>query len=518
MAAVSLILLTLLGAVVVLLAILLWTKLPSKRLVALVNQIPGPPTIPVLGNAHMFKTGGADFFDQVITFSRQYSTEKGLFRAWVGTHLVVLATKADTAEVLLKSSKHITKSYLYGFLHPWLGTGLLTSTNAKWHARRKLITPTFHFKILEDFLQVFNEQSVIMQKRLELMAAKSQGFDIMPYITLCTLDIICDTAMGKHVNAQANSDSEYVKAIYKISELIMERIKQPWTWPDFLFRLTSRGREHDRLLKVLHSFTNEVIIERTEQLEQQIKAGNTVASMADKPTAIGGRKRLAFLDMLLYAAQTNSLTSEDIREEVDTFMFEGHDTTAAAVSWAVHLIGNHPDVQDKIVAELDQVFGQSDRAVTMDDIKQLKYLECCIKESLRLYPSVPMFAREIAEDCTMGGFYVPKGATLVVLTSEVHRDPEHFPEPSRFNPDRWLIDNSAGHHPFCFIPFSAGLRNCIGQKFAMIEEKVLLSSILRRYRITSLQKLEDIVPTGALILRSTTGVKVKLEKRHQAAA
>uniref|UniRef100_A0A1B0DR40 Uncharacterized protein n=1 Tax=Phlebotomus papatasi TaxID=29031 RepID=A0A1B0DR40_PHLPP len=114
---------------------------------------------------------------------------------------------------ILGSPKHIDKSSDYNYLHPWLGTGLLTSSGVKWHSRRKILTPAFHFKILEDFIDVFSEQSSILASKLAVEVEK-ESFNIFPYVTLCTLDIVCETAMGRQVNAQSNSDSEYVKAVY----------------------------------------------------------------------------------------------------------------------------------------------------------------------------------------------------------------------------------------------------------------------------------------------------------------
>ncbi|TMS23071.1 Cytochrome P450 4V2 [Larimichthys crocea] len=106
----------------------------------------------------------------------------------------------------------------------------------------------------------------------------------------------------------------------------------------------------------------------------------------------------------------NKMTHQDIQEEVDTFMFEGHDTTAAAMNWVLHLLGSHPEAQSKVQQELQEVFGTSDRPVNTEDLKKLRYLDCVIKEALRLFPSVPFFGRNLGEDCHINGFKVPKGA------------------------------------------------------------------------------------------------------------
>jgi cytochrome P450 len=162
----------------------------------------------------------------------------------------------------------------------------------------------------------------------------------------------------------------------------------PFKWPDFLFNMTHAGKEHKRCLEVLQGFTKKVIRERDAEFE----ANDFV-----------NQKRVAFLDILLKAKHDDpTITFEDIQEEVDTFMFEGHDTTAAAASWACHLIGSHPEVQKKLHEEMDTIFGNSTRPITNDDLRDLKYLDCVIKETLRLFPSVAFFARKISDDDTVG--------------------------------------------------------------------------------------------------------------------
>ncbi|XP_035230511.1 cytochrome P450 4V2-like [Stegodyphus dumicola] len=149
------------------------------------------------------------------------------------------------------------KSWTYDLLHPWLGTGLLTSYGPKWKSRRKLITPSFHFEILKDFLPVFNEQSHIFVKILEKETKKPWTDVILP-VTLCTLDIICETTLGVSISAQQNSDSQYVKCVLRTSEIVMERMVNPQYWVEWIFGLTKWGRQFRRDLKLLHNFTRTV--------------------------------------------------------------------------------------------------------------------------------------------------------------------------------------------------------------------------------------------------------------------
>ncbi|HEY6436604.1 MAG TPA: cytochrome P450, partial [Ignavibacteriaceae bacterium] len=158
----------------------------------------------------------------------------------------------------------------------------------------------------------------------------------------------------------------------------------------------------------------------------------------------GLKRRMAFLDSLINEHfKNNSFTERDIREEVDTFMFEGHDTTAMAISWTLHLIGLNAEIQDKCHQELDNIFGDNDnqRSIDITDLRDMKYLEACIKEALRLFPSVPFVGRINEQEISVNGFIVPKGVTCLVFLYEVHRDQKYFPEPELYKPERFL-DNS----------------------------------------------------------------------------
>nr|XP_028600101.1 cytochrome P450 4V2-like [Podarcis muralis] len=475
------------------------------------KHIPGiRPWYPLLGNALLLDRDRKGAFSQVIR-STEMLRNIPLLLLWVGPLPFLILYHPDTVEVVLSSSKHITKSDPYKFLHPWLGTGLLTSTGSKWRSRRKMLTPTFHFTILDDFLEVMNEQANILVQKLEKHVDK-EPFDCFLYITLCALDVICETAMGKNIGAQQNKDSEYVQAVYRMTDLIYKRQRSPWFWSDLLYLMFRQGREHHRTLKILHNFTDNVIEEKARELKNQEKHGSDVVSNGEQRRR---KVRRAFLDMLLNATDDdgNKMNYLDIREEVDTFMFEGHDTTTAAMNWCIYLLARHPEAQRKVHHELDEIFGNSDRHVTMDDMKQLRYLDCVIKEALRLFPSVPLFARKLSEECYIRGFRVPKGVDALILPFALHRDPDVFPEPEEFRPERFFPENAAGRHPYAYVPFSAGPRNCIGQRFAQMEEKTILATILRRFSVESAQRRDQLDLVGELILRPDKGIWIQLKKR-----
>nr|CAD7256509.1 unnamed protein product [Timema shepardi] len=202
--------------VICLSGILAWavhSYLIIKKMSELSEKIPGPPTIPLLGNALDVRAFSPSvrnkgFFDAGLRLRKQYGS---IFRLWLGPQLFILLTKPQHIEVILSSNKLLDKGSNYQFLDKWLGTGLLTSTGTKWRNHRRIITPTFHFKILEDFLEVFNTNGRKMVDKLRKEVGGLE-FDIHSYVTLCTLDIICETAMGISINAQDGGSADFVEA------------------------------------------------------------------------------------------------------------------------------------------------------------------------------------------------------------------------------------------------------------------------------------------------------------------
>ncbi|XP_028416571.1 cytochrome P450 4V2-like isoform X1 [Dendronephthya gigantea] len=492
---------------------LIWMAWKRIQLCKVLSSIPVPLTPwPIFGHALQMKRDPHEFYIQIRSWMENLR-EKGLTCVWIGPKPFIGIFKAEFVEILLSSQKNITKMPLYTFLHPWFGEGLLTSAGSKWKSRRRLLTPAFHFKILNGFVSVYQKQSAVLVQLLQAKAGKGE-FNIVPYITHCVLDIICETSMGFDIKSQFGRNSEYTEAVLSMSELVQERQKSPWLWPDLIYNMTSSGKKHRKNLNILHDFTNKVINKRIQQRKTQ-KSGNPCSSDTTALYSPSNRPIRAFLDLLLEEYDQSYLTKKDVREEVDTFMFEGHDTTSASLQWTIHLLGHHPDILSRLQTEVDEFFEclPNDGNIKPDQLKDLNFLECVIKEALRLFPSVPLIGRELTEECKFGPHLVPKGCSVIVGPMALHRDPEVWDEPDVFNPDRFLPENNIGRNPYAYIPFSAGPRNCIGQKFALMEEKVVLATILHHFNIKSTQATDDIKISTELVLKSINGIMVKLETR-----
>ncbi|CAL1283602.1 unnamed protein product [Larinioides sclopetarius] len=226
-------------------------------------------------------------------------------------------------------------------------------------------------------------------------------------------------------------------------------------------------------------------------------------------------KYKALLDLLLEKHfETHELNEEDIREEVNTFVLAGHETVATSASWALYLIGLHPDVQAKIHEEIDEVFGdEMKRPLTEIDLKNLHFLDSVLKETARLYPAIPLIARQATEDCNICDYVIPKGATCVIFLYFLNRDEDVFPEPNKFDPDRFLPENSVNIPEYGYIPFSAGARSCIGYKYAEMELKTIMCSILRNFTVTSLDDREKIQPMLKIALHPSQPIRLKFRTR-----
>lgn len=148
--------------------------------------------------------------------------------------------------------------------------------------------------------------------------------------------------------------------------------------------------------------------------------------------------------------------------------FQGHDTTTSGIDWALFCVGNNPDVQEKIAEEMELIFGDSDRPATIKDLNEMKYLERVLKETMRMYPPVPIIGRIASEDAEVGGYIIPKNTFISIMIFMVMRDPAHFPNPAKFDPDRFLPEVANKRHPYAYIPFSAGPRNCIGKSLFIL--------------------------------------------------
>jgi cytochrome P450 family 4 len=298
-----------------LICVLFWLIYQFRSFESLIKHIPGPPTIPLIGNGLLFLgKSPEDTFKTITGVHQKYGD---IFRIFVGTKLVIAVIDPKDVEFILSSQSLLEKADEYNPIKEWLGNGLLISNGRKWFSRRKVLTPAFHFKILEEFVEIFDKNSATFVNNLEKF--EGQEVDVFPFVTLLALDVICETSMGVKIHAQTNSESEYVKAVKDISSIITLRHYNFLLRSNWIFKLSPLYQKQRKTLKILHGFVNNVIVSRRKELvKQKVQVGREIED------DVGCKRKLALLDVLLQSEiDGKPLTNMDIREEVNTFMFEG---------------------------------------------------------------------------------------------------------------------------------------------------------------------------------------------------
>ncbi|XP_029157489.1 cytochrome P450 4C1-like isoform X1 [Nylanderia fulva] len=479
----------------------------------LINLIPGPPIDPIIGNAIQFHVSAEDQWKLLCTIPSMPEYYP-ILKVWIMFHPIVSIRHPDDLETILSGTKHMQKNNIvYEILHPWLGTGLLTSTGAKWQSRRKVLTPAFHFNILNQFVEVLITEGECMTKSLK-DAEGTVVKDLVPFISEYTLNAICETAMGVSLKNLGEFQQQYRKTIHEIIELVVHRLLRPWIHNFWIFSLSLSGFKQRRILKILHKFTEKIISERKlyhdRTNDRFLKNLENIKAEIDDIEVFGNKKkRLAMLDLLILASRQGSVTDSDIKEEIDTFMFEGHDTTAMGIVFTLLLLAEHKDIQERVRAEVDTVMQENGGKLTIKSLQNLFYLDRCLKETLRLYPSVFLISRTTTEDVKLHSYVVPAGTILHLNIWGVHRDPNIWPNPDVFDPDRFLPEKIQKRHPYSYLPFSAGPRNCIGQRFAMLEMKAMIAPLVHNFYLEPVDHIKDVRLRADLIIRPSHPVRVK---------
>ncbi|XP_073991016.1 cytochrome P450 4V2-like [Rhodnius prolixus] len=475
------------------------------------SKLPGPRGLPFfIGLAiRLAKLRDIDILAFFQNIHQEYAR---LVAFWLAGIPTVWLFDPDDLEVILASSQAIQKGNEYHCLFPWMQDGLVLSKGEKWHQRRKLLTPAFHFKILENNMQSLNKNARCLLRNM--LKKEGRPFVTQELVVRCTLDVISETAMGHSLNLQEREENnDYLNAVERACSLTFDRSKNVFYSNDWVYFLTLDGRKFSKNLKYLHNFSENIIQNRKLKylLEKKYSENNI-----EEDNNFGKGKK-AFLDILidLEDKSKGTLTDKDIREEVDNFMFAGHDTTASCIMFTLYLLGRHPHVQEKAFEELYEIFGESDREVNNKDLHGMHYLEMIIKESIRIYPPAPYFSRNLIQDLVLKDKTVlPEGANVGIFAFIMHRDPKYFPNPEVFDPERFSAENCKKRHPYAYLPFSAGPRNCIGQKFAMMELKVVLSTILRFAKIESVNdEISARSLTPLILLKPCDPIRIKVFSR-----
>jgi cytochrome P450 len=411
--------------------------------------------------------------------SLTYMTENArrygrLFAIYAGETTTYVITDPELVhEILVERAAEFHKAELVRHAtRPLIGNGLFINEGDSWKRQRKLAQPAFHHQRIAAYGTTVTAEAA----RVMTTWRDGETRDLAQEMMALTLRVVNKTLFNVEVSEQI----EHIGALmHTVLEAANDRINNYESLWERLFgqqkaKETAALADLDRLIRGI------------------IAEHRTQGDTGD------------LLSMLLAARDENGepMSEQQVRDEVMTLFIAGHETTANTLVWTFYLLAENPDVEAKLRAELATLQSQTP---TVADLRQLPYSEQVIKESMRLYPPAGGVMRQPLHDIELGGYAIPKGSNVAVSTYAMHRDPALFPDPLRFDPERFSPENE-GHIPkYAYLPFGAGPRICIGNSFAMMEARLALLTILQQWKLTlapnqrvQAEQLFTIRPKGGL--------------------
>lgn len=448
-----------------------------------VQVAPGPRGHPVLGNARNFQrriiptllAGWREFGDVV-----QFRGIGPLFPVYL------LANPDYMKEVLQTKHQIYPKTpFVNDKWRMLVGEGLICSTGEFWRTQRRLVQPAFHRALVGSFAEGMVAATGDLLNGWERHAATGEPLDIAVEMVHHALTVLAQACFSADWKREAEVMGPAVEVAIAHAYEQMGQVVAPPEWVP-----TPANRRFRAARSTLDEIIYRLIAERR----------GSIARNEPQPRDL--------LGLLLAAADEDTgrgMPDEQIRNEVMTFMFGGHETVASGLAWSLYLLSIHPVVQRRMRQEvLDVLDG---RAPTLAALERLEYGSRVVKECLRLYPPVWLISRTPVTDDQVGGFHIPAGSMVLLSAYVSHRHPAFWDNPEGFDPDRFSPERSAGRPHHAWIPFSGGPRKCIGDYFGQLEMLIVLSMIVARYRV-DLVPGHQVVPKPGITLGFQHGLKM----------
>ncbi|MFN7946279.1 MAG: cytochrome P450 [Blastocatellia bacterium] len=427
-----------------------------------------------------------------LAFLQRMKREHGdIVRFRIGPQEIWLLSHPDhIREVLVVSQRKFMKGRGLQMAKKLLGEGLLTS-EGEFHLRqRRLAQPAFHRQRIAAYATTMVDYTAQLHHRWKAHLS-GQPFDMAEEMMRLTLRIAGKTLFDTEVEHEAREVGQ------ALTDLIstFERITNPLA--ALLEKLPLPGnRRFEKAKRTLDNIIYRIISERRRAIAER------------------GEDRGDLLSMLLLAQDdeqgSGGMTDQQVRDEAITLFLAGHETTANMLTWTWYLLSQNPAVEARLHAETAAVLG--DRLPTFEDVAKLRYAEMVLAESMRLYPPAWILGRNALEDCEIGGCTVPRGALVLMSQYIVHHDARFYPEPDKFDPERWMPEARETRPKFAYFPFGGGTRTCIGEAFAWMEGVLVLTTLAQRWK-PRLAPGHPIELHPLITLRPKHGMKMTLEQR-----
>ncbi len=376
-----------------------------------------------------------------------------------GKRIFIAAAPELVHEVLVTQYQNFPKGDRSAkIMSKFIGKGLVTYTDVEHHRQmRRLAQPAFHMKRVVSYADVMVDYADAVSAEWR----SGEVVDISEEMMKLTMYIVSKTLFDVGKDDMAATAERVGAAIDEIQQLANDALESPFLLPDWLPTQANRSARSNRA--VLNETIDRMVAER-------VNADGSVDDRGD----------LLSMYLLAEFEDGGRISAETLRDELITLFSAGHETTANTLTWTLFLLSQHPDVAERLRAELDTVL--AGRLPTFEDLAKLPYLEMVIKESMRVRPPVwGLVVREALEDAQIGDYAIPKGGLIFVSPYATHRLERYFPDPERFDPERFTPEAEAALPKYAYIPFGGGPRVCIGNRFAMMEAQLVLATLFQRF-------------------------------------
>ncbi len=416
-------------------------------------------------------------------------THGDLTRLRLGPNTVYLVNHPDLIrDVLVSKARSFRKeARTVRILGQVDGKGLVLTEGDFWLRQRRLMQPAFHTRRMSRYTETIVSKVEKLADRWRQLPSGSR-LPVVDEMTHLTLEIIAKLFFDVELTGNA---AQLGEAVHVLSDVFKNEASSFFTLPDWL-PLQSKRRKK-LALEALDRFIWDVI--RTRR--------------------VAGTDQGDLLSMLLLAVDEEGdgqrMTDQQVRDEAITMFNAGHDSTAAALAWIWWLIAEHPEIETALRTEAQTVLG--DRSATFADVPRLMLADQVVREALRLYPPVwLMFTREAVENVELGGVEIPKGSWIYISPWVTQRDPRFFPDPLKFDPARFAPGHMDGVSPYAWIPFGGGPHICIGMTLAITEMVLIVSTLIREFRLRMPPNQPPVVPEPLLAIRPLGGLPMDLER------
>lgn len=389
--------------------------------------------------------------------------------------------------VLQENYKNYNKDVpIFNLFRPILGNGLVTTYGGEsWLQQRRLMQPAFHKQRIADIGNVIAASTTTMLEHWDTFAAQQQPFDVAEEMMHLTLRIVGTTLFTSDISDRVKA---FEQAFLHVNAFLLEYFNRPF--PPLRVP-TPRNRRFWAALHTLDALVYDIIHQRRQSKEDYGDLLSLLMHAKDEDTG-------------------HTMSDRQLRDEIMTLLIAGHETAANALAWCWYLLAQNEEAEQHLHAELDRVL--AGRPPTVDDLPRLPYTRMVFEEAMRLYPPVWVIMRKALHDDEIGGYRIPAKTYVLWSTYAIHRHPDFWERPDRFEPERFSPEASALRPRHAYIPFSHGPRLCIGNTFAMTEAQLIIATIAQRYRLV-LAPQHAVEPQPLMTLRPKNGVVVQLVKR-----